>query len=308
MTRALVLMYHRVCARSASTACYFARGTAVTPETFSRHLDWIGERWRFASLPAVLSQPSSEPTCALTFDDGYSDIVRVVEPICAERGIPIAVFPIAERLADAKDAAWFDAYYDLIQRALRRDGIANAELGIEGGGVAPAIDTDLEWWVRGPVKQRIARLGIDDQSQALDELGAALRATHDSRLSIRLYLTLSELRRLAERGVTLGGHGATHRRLDSLAEADALTELGASAALLEALRVPRPWIFCYPDGGHTAATARQVARCGFSWALTVERGAWLGSGDPYYVPRHLMRETTTELQLDAMNAGGLRLS
>ena len=51
---ALVLMYHRVCASNAGTACYFARGTAVTPGAFLRHMDWLGERLRIVSLPDAL--------------------------------------------------------------------------------------------------------------------------------------------------------------------------------------------------------------------------------------------------------------
>ena len=293
-------MYHRVCERDASTASYFARGTAVTTDTFIRHLHWLGERLRFVSLPAALSDPGPDPVCALTFDDGYSDVARVVQPLCAERGIPIAVFPIAERLASATTAAWFDDYYDLLHRARRREGFTTKELGIGGNGFAPAIDGELTWWVRGPLKQRIASLKPGDQRRALDELGHSLQTTRDPRLSGRLYLSLAELRRLSEQGATIGGHGATHRRLDSLTESEALSELRASAELLDALCVEPPRVFCYPDGGHSEATARLVAKCGFSFALTVEPGMWSSAENPYRVPRHLMRETTTRQQIDAM--------
>ena len=42
---ALIPMYHRVCPRSAATACYFERGTAVTPEAFARMLATELDKW-----------------------------------------------------------------------------------------------------------------------------------------------------------------------------------------------------------------------------------------------------------------------
>jgi peptidoglycan/xylan/chitin deacetylase (PgdA/CDA1 family) len=297
---AILLMYHRVCAPSPSTGCYFARGTAVTPATFERHLDELGRRFRFASLREALAPDSPDPLCALTFDDGYIDVAEVVHPICAARNIPVAVFPIAAHLGESPGAAWFDTYYDLLHRATRRSGVPPEELGLEGGLVVPPIDDDVRWWVRGPLKHRLAGLADAVRVQALEALAQVLATSMADRLAARLYLQRTDLAALQRHGAVIGGHGATHARLDALSPGDARDELLASASLLDELAVPHPRVFCYPDGGCPEHADSLLPDAGFTWGLSVAPGPWTGGGDPMRIPRYLMREGTTPFDIEEM--------
>jgi len=297
---AVILMYHRVCAPAASTACYFARGTAVMPATFERHLDELATRFRFASLREALAPDSPDPLCALTFDDGYLDVAEVVHPLCAARNIPIAVFPIVDHVGESPSAAWFDTYYDLIHRATRRSGLSPGELGLEDGLVVPSIDDDLRWWVRGPLKRRLAGLAGVALDHALGALAQALATPVMESLAARLYMRRTDLAALQRHGAVIGGHGATHTRLDALSPSDARDEVMASTRFLDELAVPHPRVFCYPDGGCPEHAGALLADAGFDWGLSVAAGPWTCDGDPMRVPRYLMRETTTPLEVDAM--------
>ncbi len=297
---AIIVMYHRVCALAPSTACYFARGTAVTPATFARHLDELATRFRFASLRETLAPGSPDPLCALTFDDGYRDIAEIAYPVCAARNIPIAVFPIAAHVGESPSAAWFDTYYDLLHRATRRSGLSPWELGLEGDLVVPSIDDDLRWWVRGPLKLHLAGLAGVARACALDALAQVLATPMTEGLAARLYMRRTDLAALQRHGVVIGGHGATHTRLDALSPSDARDEVIASAGFLDELAVPHPRVFCYPDGGCPAHAGTLLAAAGFTWGLSVAAGPWTGEEDPMRIPRYLMRETTTPAEIDEM--------
>ncbi len=297
---AAILMYHRVCPADRRSTCHFARGTAIRPDTFGAQLDRLGSRFRFVSLLEALSGAVDGPVCALTFDDGYRDIVDVVWPACRARGIPIAVFPVVRHSGGAPAATWFDRYYDVLHRATRRSGLSAGMLRLEADQPVPAIDADLHWWIRGPLKRRLAALDEPAFAAALHELRTLLAAPPEADLAAELYLRHDELHSLCRQGVLVGGHGATHRRLDQLSSSAALAEMQESARLLDDLAVTGPRVFCYPDGGVPAGAAELLDAAGFSFGLTVESGEWHRRGDRSRVPRFLLRQTTTNDDLDAM--------
>lgn len=187
-TGVAVLMYHRVCPRSAHTACYFARGTAIAPEIFSAQMHYLAERADVVALGRLdevrqahqQTRPKARPTVVLTFDDGYADIRTRVWPLCQELGLPFSVFPIAGHTADSSVPCWVDWYYGLLHGARRRDSVILRGVGLGEPERAPAIDEDLRWWVRGPLKELLHRAEPERRSQLLGELAELLEAGIDT--------------------------------------------------------------------------------------------------------------------------------
>lgn len=290
---AVALMWHRVCPRGPDTACYFARGTAVEPETLHRQLDWIARHHRVMAPSAWLTAAGRAPVVLLTFDDGYRDLAEYVAPACAARGLPFAAFPVAEP-TDGGPPCWVDAYYAVLHRARRRAGWRRVPLAPPDG--APPLDADLRWWVRGPIKAALHRLDPPARRAALAALADALDAPPDAigessdAIGEGLYCTRADLAALRAAGHDLGGHGRRHLRLSDCEPATRRAEITASAALLDALAVPRPRLFCYPDGAHDAASVAAVRAAGFDAAFTVEPGAIDPATDALRLPRHIVRD------------------
>lgn len=285
--RALALMYHRICPRRPDTAAYFARGTAVEPETFAAQLRWITARYRVTTPRAWLTARPAEPVVMLTVDDGYRDVVEHAAPICAALGAPLTVFPIAGHLG-AAPPTWVDAWYGVLHRARRRADLDRVPLAPPGAR-PPALDADLRWWVRGPIKARLHALAPPERRAALAALADALDAP-PAAADTALYCTAAELAALAAAGHEIGGHGLHHERLTACAPADRDAELRGAWALLDALDAPAPRTLCYPDGAHDAAVAAAAARVGFAAAFTVEPGAIDPGTDPLRWPRHIVRD------------------
>jgi peptidoglycan/xylan/chitin deacetylase (PgdA/CDA1 family) len=109
---------------------------------------------------------------------------------------------------------------------------------------------------------------------------AATRALHPEALSV---MGWSELRELAQEGVTIGSHTRTHPHLTRLSDAALDSELGDSRQRLEdELRAPCD-LFAYPYGERDARVQAATARAGYRAAFALR--APVRPLDPYAVPR-----------------------
>ena len=282
MTKA-ILMYHRVCALTEETECYFARGTAVTPESFRRQLKWLSRRFAFTTVrDLAFGERTDRPTVALTFDDGYRDVVEQALPACREFGAVATVYVCASTLLDSK-ALWFDDYYALVPRLRAAPQVWDL-IAAECG--EPPV-SDLRWWVRGPLKARLAALDRDGRDALLGRLEALLNIGSGSSASAR-YLHRNDLASLMAAGWEVGGHGGQHERLTELPDHPLAAEIAESAKMLLELGAAKPWTIAYPDG---AVDERVVAAAAtrFSAGVTVVPELFDASLSRLQLPRLLCR-------------------
>ncbi len=274
-----VLMYHRICERTPATACWFARGTAVTPEALERQLAWVRERFEVVSLPElVLDGGGRGPRVAITFDDGYGETLRLAAPICARLGVRAACFASAAPVLDG-EPLWFDALYAAVGAEVPGLGALVASWGLEP-------PRDLQGWINGPVKRWLSGLG----PEALRRCVTALVALAPTARPPDFYLGVEDLAELARQGWVVGGHGRTHARLTGCDDRALGDELDASRSLLECvLGQSGTAHFAYPDGAWDERVAQRVAEAGFHVACTVDRGPVEASTSPLAVPRLFCR-------------------
>lgn len=277
---AVVFMYHRICDQEPHTACYFARGTAVTPEVYETQVKWLSKRVPIVSLEAA---EKHSPSAVLTFDDGYRDVLELPD------AFPKSIFPIAGHLADAARAAFVDCYYGLIHTArCRRPNLTFVEEVIHIPlADAPSLAEDLKWWVRGPLKERLQIAPSSIRWATLDTLRKALDAEVPS--AEALYLSKPEIRDLATRGHLIGGHGVSHVRLPDQSFHVLRHEVEGARQLLDELHTSGPRVFAYPDGRFDHRTRDMVAAEGFSYGLTVTSGVWTSNQSRLEVPRVFMK-------------------
>ena len=73
----------------------------VTPDDFRAQIDFLESKFQFITLDAVVAYINGEfkpekPCVALTFDDGYADLLVNVAPMLAEHRIPATVFVLTQ--------------------------------------------------------------------------------------------------------------------------------------------------------------------------------------------------------------------
>jgi len=106
----------------------------------------------------------------------------------------------------------------------------------------------------------------------------------------RRSLTWDEARALLAAGMEIGSHGATHRRLPELGEAQALEELTASKRELESRLGTRVEVFAYPFNASRHWLRGVVQRAGYRAAVS---GADHGGADRYELYRFGVRRGTS---------------
>ena len=87
---AAILLYHHV---SSSTPA----STSISPEAFKSHMEYLDAHHTVVSLQDVVSAIQHNTTLpenavAITFDDGYANILDNAHPILADLGFPYTVF------------------------------------------------------------------------------------------------------------------------------------------------------------------------------------------------------------------------
>lgn len=106
-------------------------------------------------------------------------------------------------------------------------------------------------------------------------------------------LSADGLRELHAAGLEIGSHGATHRALPPLSDAELDAETRGSRETLESI-VGAPVVsFCYPYGAFDDRSVAAVARAGYRAATVIRGGILPDLSDPYRLKRVAVRGTDT---------------
>ncbi|MDC8829306.1 polysaccharide deacetylase family protein [Alteromonas gilva] len=86
----VILLYHHV---SADTP----RSTSITPDQFEQHLNYIAEHYSVVALKDLVAAARGhgsvpDNALAITFDDGYENILQNGHPLLKKHGFPYTVF------------------------------------------------------------------------------------------------------------------------------------------------------------------------------------------------------------------------
>ncbi len=284
-----ILCYHRVLPeekRAAEGRPYFARGTAVSELNFTAHvyslqrsfdvvaeaqvLDWLGGESVF-----------SKPSCWITFDDGYHDIVRTVAPILQSAGLAATAF-VTTGVADDR-GRWLpaDRWYAILNSATKRRGTL-----LDADGRQRSFDLELDYARFIDGRERRAFLAAPAiaqdrmQSALAESLGVAELSSPD------LYLDWGDMKQLAEVGWSIGGHGATHAILTNIPSVDGVGELTTCRQALEGHGL-QACVFAYPDGAHDARVAFAASDAGWAAAVALENRTARCADGAFNLPRFI---------------------
>jgi peptidoglycan/xylan/chitin deacetylase (PgdA/CDA1 family) len=272
----------------------------VTTDSFRRQMEQLRERFVVVPLSYVVRAVRGElelpqDAAAVTFDDGYRDVLLRAAPILRDLGIPAAVF--VPTGFDRTDATRRLLPHDRMYAALWSARQAGLPLGRLGDG-----DTAL-------LLARADRVLADEgPSAAVDELIRALPASALAQLTERLenelgppalddgaaVLQPDEVRALADGGWEIGGHTEGHVVLTHEPLEEVRRQLTGSKADLERWSGRPCRYFAYCNGYHSSSLVDELRRAGFEGAVTTcDRSNGIGPhghGDPFRIARKVLWE------------------
>ena len=305
--RPLILGYHRVVEDFAATARHEMPSMLTSVEMFERHLDLVGQHFRFATLDEIgehllSGEPLTEPVAGVTFDDGYRDNYDHAFPVLQRKGIPAAVFVVTDLVGKS---AWqiHDKLFHLMTKAFAAWDDPRRELS----GLLRTLDLPAGHLLRTRAATSSPMMTV---SALLPELSVtnvrrvmtALEATTGNGFhNVALPLTWPMIEEMHRAGVVIGSHTRHHVSLPAESTTTVVTELEGSKRDIEAHTRTPVVHFAYPGGQFTPREVEALERAGYRFgytacphqdarhpALTIERLLlWEGSsvdGDGQFSP------------------------
>jgi peptidoglycan/xylan/chitin deacetylase (PgdA/CDA1 family) len=279
---AIILGYHRV------TDAPDPYRIGVSPGRFAEQLAVLARMARalpLQELPELLAAGRvPKRTVALTFDDGYADVLHLAKPLLARFGIPATVFVVSGAIGRE---LWWD----------RLDRIAGFATDA-GCQVNLPIGNSVFVWPMNGVKSsdgalrralypKLRALDPDRREAVLSQLEEQIGGPADADAGgLRRVVTHDELRRLGEGHlVQIGAHTMTHPALSQLSARDQREEIAGSRRDLETA-LGRPVTgFSYPFGDTGAHAAKVVQEAGFHYACESRNAVAWRRTDRFALPR-----------------------
>lgn len=137
---AVIMQYHHVSEKTPSS-------TSVTPERFAEHLSYISEHYTVLSLEKVITalqkgETLPENSLAITFDDGYRNILENAHPLLTQHGFPYTIFVNPALQGTRENLLTWDELKRMSKEGVT---IANHYLGHEHLLYKSAGKTEAQW-------------------------------------------------------------------------------------------------------------------------------------------------------------------
>lgn len=260
-TRGMILGYHTVAAEGDDP---FEQ--RVTPARFAEQMEVIARRAH--PLPAdelvagLREGRLPSRAVAVTFDDGYADLLYAANPVLERHAIPATAFFISGWLGEE---LWWDRLRRLVTAGTERGEPLRLALPGETFQWRSGLDAAAE-----PLFSALYARFRGLPGPALREALAALQewaGNESSTASGARTLRPDEIHQLLEGGlVRAGAHTENHPDLTTLGAGQLEAEIAGSRARLSEVLDREIVAFSYPFGRYSAPVASRVREAGFTWA------------------------------------------
>lgn len=263
-----ILCLHRVVEPAATSRIRENTALEISPADLDNILTGVRENgFHLASMDEVheilASRRAAKKFVAFSLDDGYLDNLETALPVFRRHNAPFAV-NVTTSLVGCDDNVWWYRLEDLV---LQREEIILCDENnrrIESRTLSQKEDAFMA------VCRAIRRLDATRRGEFLRRFWETNAVTKNTRP--RLMMDWGEVCRLAADPLaTIGAHTVNHFDSVRLTDAELLSELNESRAIIES-RIGKPVAhFAFPFGGANAVGAREFAlakKCGFKTAVT----------------------------------------
>lgn len=253
-------------------------------EDFRHQLDWLADTIGFISrddFETALATGEPVSGAILTFDDGLSDHHAHVFPELRKRGI-WGIFYVPTGIYETRKPLDVHRIHMIIGRhggmkvldALK--GIVEEHMLVDKANPAFRANTyRFQDNDEATVEvKRILNYYISYQwrAEVISQLFTALNGTGGNGFD-GLYLSLDQMREMADGGMVIGSHSVSHPVFSKLDVTTQREEIDTSFRFLEEVLSRPVTTFCYPYGGFhnfTADTQRILEERGCRYAFNVE--------------------------------------
>lgn len=278
----VILLYHRV-----SRLDRDPWNLAVTPDLFLSQMTVLTHRRKVVPLERLVHEMDNGRVpadwVAITFDDGYADVLHEAYPILQQTDCPATLF----MTTGALDSNGF--WWDRLARVILSPTMLPDRLTIEGDDHSFIWDSRTHGADRQKLHlslwRRLRLLGSERRERELERI-EAWAGRPDHREERDRALTTEELRQLAGSGIfSIGAHTISHAPLPQLTPVEKAAEISGSRQRCEEILGRPVETFAYPFGEMDSECQDAVRRAGFRFACSTVPGPVRRSSPRFALPR-----------------------
>jgi peptidoglycan/xylan/chitin deacetylase (PgdA/CDA1 family) len=294
--RVHVLAYHRVVANREVLAASWPinPGLCVTVSSFLRQMQQLRKYCLVLPLHQAVQALSGElplerDAWAITFDDGYRDVLAYAFPILQALELPATAF-VPTGAAESGANLLHDRLYAVLWRACRSSRAPAVEAVAEGN---PVLGAAYQAALAAPPGPAVDLLITTLPSARLTELTAALERLTGGPVPLDVdarVISPVEVRALADAGWEVGAHTVNHVALVHEAREQVVAELCAARAAIERWTQRPCRYFAYCNGLHDTATEQAVRHAGYLGAFTTFDRPNYPGGNMFRLSRKCLNE------------------
>ena len=270
----LILMYHRV-----ADVRVDPWDLAVHPARFDEQMDVVSRTRMPVPIDWLVGEISAgrrpQKAVAVTFDDGYLDVLRAAKPVLEKHDVPATMF-----LTTGTLGAPYGFWWDRLSEAVLTVSAAPDRMRLSFAEVSARDrhELHLALW------RTIRVLGPTERERAVDEVAHALGTAELPRAPV---MNRDEVRELATGGlVTIGAHSVSHPSLPSLSDAEQQREMEESRNVVEDIVGEPVRRFAYPFGDFDERAERLARTVGFDFAVSTLPGVAVSRRELFRLPRY----------------------
>jgi len=283
-----VLMYHGVVPDGTRPGLW----TQLERSAFAAQMRYLADHRPVISVPELVDglqgrRSLPDHAVAITFDDGYFNVLDQALPELERFGLPATLFMTAGHFTGdlaPHQLLWFDQIYD-----------AHGDQLVLGFADTVYRRT-----------RTLKRMPEETRRQVVAHLyGAGFSTMPAGADHPRRLMTLDELKSLAASPLmTIGAHSLTHGLLTRMPQAQARDEISRSRQVLQSLLQQPIDTFAFPDGALDETVTQLVRQAGFRAAFSTRPGA-VAQGDDRFTLRRFPVGQDTSLDRFALILQGL---
>lgn len=289
--RPIILTFHGVTSDRTDSICN-ADGLHIHLPIFERLMAHVARNYRVVPLARIVdwlegNASAPERAVAVTFDDGFRNVLTDAAPVLERLDIPSTLF-VSTDFVFNRDMLWPDRLAATLATTRERS------LDVLVGGETRAFNFTTREGKLHAHRELVAlcktiaqdeRLALIDQIvERLNVAPAQLQSAWEGLRPIEP----EELERLPEFGITVGAHTCSHPILAKLPASAQARELSESKRLLESVTGVRCDQFAYPNGApgdFSDQTRSAIIDAGYRCAFTTIKRRVTDRDDRFEIPR-----------------------
>ena len=269
-----IIMYHYVRPIKNSK---FPKIKGLEVSRFKKQLDYLSQNFNFITAEQLIAYSLGEDdlpnkSCYLTFDDGFKDHIDYVMPELLIRNIQGSFFPpthaIEKKELLGAHAVHFilassnnidEVFIDLNNKSLDL-GLTKSELEFFYKIYAVPINyADSFESAKTVYVKRMLQVVLPKKIRSIiiSSLFDKYVAQNVNKFAQELYMSISDIKKLLNNGMYVGGHGCEHIFLGKSKKSEQIKEIDSCLNFLKKVGArTKNWIMCYPQGSYNKETLK----------------------------------------------------